>query len=206
MRVGYARVSTQEQTLDSQTDALQRAGCERVYTDKISGIKSHKPEFERMMGYMRAGDTIVIWKLDRLGRSTSQLIELVEGLSKKGIHLVSLNDPIDTTSPGGLLVFQIFCALAEHERNVIVQRTKAGLESARSRGRKGGRPKGLAAKYQKIAPAVKNLYESGDQSTTQIMSYFQIGSRRTLYKVLRYAGVVVTPISRGRREDEKPLE
>lgn len=206
MRVGYARVSTQEQTLDLQTDALQGAGCERTYTDKVSGIKAHKPEFERMLSYLRSGDTIVIWKLDRLGRSTRQLIELVEDLGKKGIHLVSLNDPIDTTSPGGLLVFQIFCALAEHERNVIVQRTRAGLESARFRGRNGGRPKGLAAKYQKIAPAVKNLYESGDQSTTQIMSYFQIGSRRTLYKVLRYAGVLVTPISRGRRQEEKLLE
>lgn len=205
MRVGYARVSTQEQTLDSQTDALEGARCERIFTDKVSGIEAHKPEFERMLSYLRSGDTIVIWKLDRLGRSTRQLIELVEGLGKKGIHLVSLNDPIDTTSPGGLLVFQIFCALAEHERNVIVQRTRAGLESARVRGRNGGRPKGLAVKYQKIAPAVKNLYESGDQSTTQIMSYFQIGSRRTLYKVLRHAGVVVTPISRGRREDEKTL-
>lgn len=206
MRVGYARVSTQEQTLDSQTDALQGAGCERVYTDKVSGIKAHKPEFERMMSYLRAGDTIVIWKLDRLGRSTRQLIELVESLGKRAIHLVSLNDPIDTTSPGGLLVFQIFCALAEHERNVIVQRTRAGLQSARSRGRTGGRPAGLSVRYQQIAPAVKNLYESGQQSTTQIMSYFQIGSRRTLYKVLRYAGVKITPIPRGHPADEKPLE
>lgn len=160
----------------------------------MSGVKAHKPEFERMMSYLRAGDTIVIWKLGRLGRSTRALIELVEDLSQKGIHLISLNDPIDTTSPGGLLVFQIFCALAEHECNVIVQRTQAGLQSARARGRNGGRPKGLAAKYQRIAPALKNLYESGSQSTTQIMSYFGIGSRRTFYKVLRYAGVEVTSI------------
>lgn len=194
MRVGYARVSTQEQTLDLQTDALQHAGCDRLYTDKVSGVKARKPEFEQMLSYLRVDDTIVVWKLDRLGRSTRGLIELVEELSRKGIHLVSLNDPIDTTSPGGLLVFQIFCALAEHERNVIVQRTRAGLASARARGRNGGRPKGLTAKYQKIAPAVKNLYESGGQSTTQIMSYFGIGSRRTLYKVLRYAGVAVKSI------------
>lgn len=201
MRVGYARVSTQEQTLDSQTDALARAGCERVFTDKISGVKTNKPEFERMMSYLRAGDTIVTWKLDRLGRSTRGLIELVEDLSQKGVHLISLNDPIDTTSPSGLLVFQIFCALAEHERNVIVQRTRAGLQSARARGRNGGRPKGLAAKYQKIAPAVKNLYESGSQSTTQIMSYFGIGSRRTFYKILRYAGVAIKPMATGRKAD-----
>jgi len=205
MRVGYARVSTQEQTLDSQTDALEGARCERIFTDKVSGIKAHKPEYERMVSYLRAGDTIVIWKLDRLGRSTRGLIELVEELGRKGIHLVSLNDPIDTTSPGGLLVFQIFCALAEHERNVIVQRTRAGLQSARARGRNGGRPKGLAVKYQKIAPAVKNLYESSGQSTTQIMSYFGIGSRRTFYKVLRYAGVEVKPISSGRKADQKSL-
>ena len=205
MRVGYARVSTQEQMLDSQTDAVGQAGCELVFTDKVSGVKVHKPEFERMMSYLRTGDTIVIWKLDRLGRSTRDLIELVEALSQRGIHLVSLNDPIDTTSPGGLLVFQIFCALAEHERNVIVQRTRAGLESARARGRNGGRPEGLTAKYQKIAPAVKNLYESGSQSTTQIMSYFGIGSRRTFYKVLRSAGVPVKSIAIGRKANQKSL-
>ena len=206
MRVGYARVSTQEQTLDSQTDALRQAGCERIYEDKISGMKANKPEFELMMGFLRKGDTIVIWKLDRLGRSTRGLIELVEDLGNKGIHLVSLNDPIDTTSPGGLLVFQIFCALAEHERNVIVQRTRAGLESARARGRKGGRPKGLAVKYQKMAPSVKNLYELGQQSTTEIMNSFQIGSRRTFYKVLRHAGVIIKPIGRsGRKNNEKSL-
>ncbi|CAG5075005.1 hypothetical protein DYBT9623_05540 [Dyadobacter sp. CECT 9623] len=206
MRVGYARVSTQEQTLDSQTDALRQAGCERIYEDKISGVKANKPEFELMMGFLRKGDTIVIWKLDRLGRSTRGLIELVEDLGNKGIHLVSLNDPIDTTSPGGLLVFQIFCALAEHERNVIVQRTRAGLESARARGRKGGRPKGLAVKYQKMAPSVKNLYELGQQSTTEIMNSFQIGSRRTFYKVLRHAGVIIKPIDRsGRKNNENSL-
>jgi DNA invertase Pin-like site-specific DNA recombinase len=112
-------------------------------------------------------------------------------LSKKGINLISLNDPINTTSPSGVLVFQIFCALAEHERNVIMQRTNAGLQAARARGRKGGRPQGLAPKYQKIAKAVRDLYESNKQSTSQIMQYFGIGSRRTLYKILRFAGAEV---------------
>jgi len=196
------RPTVQEQTLDSQTDALRLAGCEKIYEDKISGMNANKPEFELMMGFLRKGDIIAIWKLDRLGRSTRGLIELVEDLGKKDIHLVSLNDPIDTISPGGLLVFQIFCALAEHERNVIVQRTRAGLDSARARGRKGGRPKGLAVKYQKMAPSVKNLYELGQQSTTEIMNSFQIGSRRTFYKVLRHAGVVIKPIdSKSRKED-----
>jgi DNA invertase Pin-like site-specific DNA recombinase len=189
MKIGYARVSTQEQILDLQLDALKKAGCEKNFTDKVSGIKVHKPEFEKLLLYARDGDTIIIWKLDRLGRSTKQLIELVEMLGKRGINLISLNDPIDTTSPSGVLVFQIFCALAEHERNLIVQRTKAGLQSARARGRMGGRPQGLAIKYQKVAPAVKDLYEAGQKSTTEIMQYFNIGSRRTLYKVLRFAGV-----------------
>jgi DNA invertase Pin-like site-specific DNA recombinase len=112
------------------------------------------------MNYVREGDTIVIWKQDRLGRSTKGLLELVEMLSNKGINLISLNDPINTTSPSGVLVFQIFCALAEHERNVIVQPTKAGLQAARTRGLKGERPQGLAPKYQKIAKAVGELYKT----------------------------------------------
>ncbi|MDO1451099.1 recombinase family protein [Rhodocytophaga aerolata] len=201
MKVGYARVSTQEQILDLQLDALEKHGCSKIYTDKVSGMKAHKPEFEKLMSYVREGDTIVIWKLDRLGRSTKGLLELVEMLSKKGINLISLNDPIDTTSPSGVLVFQIFCALAEHERNVIIQRTKAGLQAARARGRKGGRPQGLAPKYQKIANAVGELYELNKQSTTQIMQYFGIGSRRTLYKILRFAGVEVKEFSKATREN-----
>lgn len=197
MKVGYARVSTQEQILDLQIDALQKAGCEKIFPDKVSGVKVHKPEFERLMHYVREGDTIVIWKLDRMGRSTKEFIELVESLGKRGVTLIFLNDPIDTTSPSGMLVFQIFCALAEHERNVIVQRTKAGLQSTRARGRKGGQPQGLAAKYQKLAPAVKDLNQAGQKSTTEIMSYFGIGSRWTLYKILRYTGVSVKPIIKG---------
>jgi DNA invertase Pin-like site-specific DNA recombinase len=188
MKLGYARVSTSEQVLDLQLDALRQAGCEQVFTDTVSGIKAHKPSWEQLLAYARPGDTIVIWRLDRLGRSTKHLIAVVEDLSRRGLHLISLQDPIDTTSPGGQLVFQIFCALAEHERNVLVQRTHAGLQAARARGRQGGRPSGLAPRYQKIAPAVKELYEAGQQSTRQLMAYFQIGSRRTLYKILRFAG------------------
>lgn len=116
--------------MDLQLDALKKAGCEKIFTDKVSGIKVHKPEFEKLLLYSREGDTIIIWKLDRLGRSTWQLIKLVETLGKRGVNLISLNDPIDTTSPSDVLVFQIFCVLAEHERNLIVQRTKASLQSA----------------------------------------------------------------------------
>lgn len=113
---------------------------------------------------------------------------MFEDLSRRQLHLISLQDPIDTTSPGGQLIFQIFCALAEHERNVLVQRTRAGLQAARARGHQGGRPPGLASRYQKIAPAVKELYEAEQQSTRQLMDYLQIGSRRTLYRILRFAG------------------
>lgn len=192
MKLGYARVSTSEQVLDLQLDALHQTGCEQVFTDTVPGVQAHKPSWEQLLAYARPGDTVVIWRLDRLGRSTKHLIEVVEDLSRRGLHLISLQDPIDTTSPGGQLVFQIFCALAEHERNVLVQRTHAGLQAARARGRQGGRPPGLAPRYQKIAPAVKELYEAGQQSTRQLMDYFQIGSRRTLYKILRFAGCQIT--------------
>lgn len=196
MNIGYARVSTQEQTLDSQVDALKQKGCQEIYTDKVSGVKTIKPAFEEMMKFIREGDTLIVWKLDRLGRSTKDLIELVANFQKRKINLISLNDPIDTTSPSGILVFQIFCALAEHERNVIVQRTKAGLDSARTRGRKGGRPKGLLPAYQEIAESVKQLYDAEKQSTTQIMKTFKIGSRRTFYKILTFAGVQVNGFSK----------
>ena len=155
--------------LDLQPDALRQAGCEHLFTDTVSGVQAHKPSWEKLLAYARPGDTVVIWRLDRLGRSIKHLIEVVEGLSRRQLHLISLQDPIDTTSPGG-------------------QRTRAGLQAARAQGRQGGRPPGLAPRYQKIAPAVKELYKAGQQSTRQLMDYFQIGSRRTRYKILRFAG------------------
>ena len=208
MKVGYARVSTQEQTLDLQVDALKQNGCEQIYTDKISGIKTLKPAFEEMLNYLREGDIIVIWKLDRLGRSTKDLIDLVAMLEKRKINLISLNDPIDTTSPSGILVFQIFCALAEHERNVIALRTKAGLASARARGKNGGRPAGLSPAYQEIAPTVKSLYEAKEETVAKIMKFFSIGSRRTFYKILAFADVEVKGFIRkkGRKHNKENIK
>jgi DNA invertase Pin-like site-specific DNA recombinase len=176
-KLGYARVSTQEQVLDLQLDALRHAGCDDLYTDTVSGVQAHKPNWEKLLAYARAGDTIVIWRLDRLGRSTKHLLEVVEDLSRRGLHLISLQDPIDTTSPGGQLVFQIFCALAEHERNVLVQRTHAGLQAW--------------PRVTKKSPRRPGTYLARQQSTRQLMNYFQIGSRRTLYKILRFAGVQI---------------
>ncbi len=191
IKLGYARVSTLEQNLDLQLDALQKEGCKQIFTDKVSGVKSVKPEFEKLIAYARPGDTIVVWKLDRLGRSTVQLIELIEKLKIQGIHLKSLSESIDTSTATGNLFFQFMCILAEHERNVIRERTKAGLTAARVRGRKGGRPFGLSERYQLIAPEVKKAYESLEYSTDKIREIYSIKSQPTLYKILAFAKVDV---------------
>src|SRR6266542_4872487 len=140
MDVGYARVSTLEQNLDLQKDALTKAGCERIFTDRISGAKSERPGLTDALSFVRKGDVLVVWKLDRLGRSLQQLIETVTGLATRGIEFRSLTEQIDTTTPGGKLIFHIFGSLAEFERDLIRQRTMAGLAAARARGRAGGRP------------------------------------------------------------------
>lgn len=145
MLVGYARVSTQDQDPALQLDALKATGCEKVFTEKASGAQRERPQLQAALDYMREGDTLVIWKLDRLARSLKQLIETVEGLAARGIGLRSLTEAIDTTTSGGKLVFHIFCALAEFERGVIRERTRAGLDAARARGRTGGRPPALSS-------------------------------------------------------------
>jgi DNA invertase Pin-like site-specific DNA recombinase len=203
MKLGYARVSTLEQNLDMQLDALQKEGCKQIFTDKVSGVKSVKPEFEKLITYARPGDTIVVWKLDRLGRSTVQLIELVEQLKNQGVHLKSLSESIDTSTATGNLFFQFSCILAEHERNVIRERTKAGLTAARVRGRKGGRPFGLSERYQLIAPEVKKAYESLEYSTDKIREIYSIKSQPTLYKILAFAKVDVKGFLKKREKGAK---
>ena len=190
-KIGYARVSTLEQNLDLQLDALKSEGCKQIFTDKISGVKARKPHFEKLLEYARPGDTIVVWKLDRLGRSTVQLIQLVEELKKREVNLKSLSEAIDMSSATGNLFFQFMCILAEHERNIIRERTQAGLDSARARGRMGGRPSGLNERYKRIAPEVKEVYEKNNRSTEEIRSMFHIKSQPTLYKILEFAGVDV---------------
>ncbi len=144
MLIGYARVSTQDQTPALQLDALQAAGCERVFEEKASGAQRDRPELKAAIDYARPGDTLVVWKLDRLARSIKQLIETVEGLEARNIGFRSLTETIDTTTAGGRLVFHIFGGLAEFERSIIRERTMAGLASARARGRLGGRPRSLS--------------------------------------------------------------
>jgi len=145
MLIGYARVSTQDQNPDLQLDALKAAGCKRIYTEKASGAQRDRPELAAALDHAREGDTLVVWKLDRLARSLGQLIQTVESLEERRVGFRSLTESIDTTSPGGRLIFHIFGAMAEFERSIIRERTRAGLDAARARGRKGGRPRSLQA-------------------------------------------------------------
>ena len=138
--IGYARVSTRDQNPDLQLDALSTAGCERIFTEKASGAQRDRPELQAALDYMREGDTLVVWRLDRLARSLKQLITTVEDLEQRSIGFRSLTEAVDTTTNGGRLVFHIFAALAEFERGIIRERTMAGLEAAKARGRTGGRP------------------------------------------------------------------
>lgn len=154
MLIGYARVSTQDQNPAMQHDALTQAGCERVFTEKASGAQRDRPELQAALTYMRPGDTLVVWKLDRLARSLKQLIETVEDLEQQKIGFRSLTESIDTTSPGGKLIFHIFAALAEFERSIIQERTRAGLAAARARGRRGGRPSSMSAEDIAAAKAL----------------------------------------------------
>ncbi len=179
MLIGYARVSTQDQTLDLQTDALKQAGCEKLFTDTTSGAKSERPGLQGAMNHLRAGDTLVVWRLDRLGRTLKHLIATITDLSDKGIGFKSLQENMDTTS-GGKLIFHIFGALAEFEREVIKERTIAGLQAARARGRLGGRPKIQSRDPKKIAHARK-LYADGSMTVQEICDTLHIG-RSTLYR------------------------
>jgi DNA invertase Pin-like site-specific DNA recombinase len=154
MLVGYARVSTQDQELGLQLDALNAAGCEKVFTEKLSGCQKQRPQLSATLDYVREGDTLVVWRLDRLARSLKQLIETVEDLGQRGIGLRSLSETIDTTSSGGRLLFNIFGALAEFERAIILERTRAGLAAARARGRLGGRPRVLSEEDLAAAKAM----------------------------------------------------
>lgn len=146
MRIGYARVSTLDQNLDLQIDALKKAGCGRVFTDKMSGAKDSRPGLDAMVEFAREGDQIVVWKLDRLGRTMKHLVSLVNALHDRGVHLFVIQGDIDTTTSTGRMMFHLFATFAELERDLIVERTRAGLEAARARGRSGGRPSLLTEK------------------------------------------------------------
>ena len=181
MLIGYARVSTSDQKLDLQIDALKQADCEKIYSDIASGAKAERKQLTEALEYLRKGDILVVWKLDRLGRSLKHLIQIVSELETKGIGFKSLKESIDTTTGSGKLIFHIFGALAEFEREIIRERTKAGLESARARGRFGGRPKKMTE--SKIAMA-KTLYDDKTIAIKDICERFGI-SKTSLYSYLK---------------------
>ncbi len=178
MLIGYARVSTIDQRLDLQQDALRGAGCERIFTDTASGAKTERLGLMAAVEACREGDILVVWKLDRLGRSLMHLVETVQALEARGIGLRSLQEQLDTTSSGGKLIFHIFASLAEFERDLIRERTNAGLTAARARGRTGGRPKGVNEKKRKAALALKRDPHYSIKEICEIVGI----SRNTYYK------------------------
>lgn len=180
MKIGYSRISTQEQNADLQLDALKKAGCEKFFSDRVSGAKADRPGLAEALAYARAEDSLVVWRLDRLGRNLKHLLEVVEGLEKRGIGFVSIQDGVDTATNGGKFVFHIFGALAEFERNLIRERTRAGLEAARARGRIGGRKEKLTS--TQIA-TLKAMYESKAHALGEICNTFHI-TKPTLYRYL----------------------
>ena len=182
MLFGYARVSTADQDLALQRDALTAAGCERIFTDTITGTSTERPGLTKALAALKAGDTLIVWKLDRLGRSLAHLVQLIAELGGRGIGFRSLSDPIDTASAGGRLVLHIMGALAEFERSLIVERTQAGLQAAKRRGRKLGRPTKLTAAQIVHARA---LLASGENGSTVARSFGV--ARATLYEALKIA-------------------
>jgi DNA invertase Pin-like site-specific DNA recombinase len=180
MFIGYARVSTEDQHLHLQVDALKKAGCEKIFKDEMSGAKTERPGLREALDFVRQGDTLVVWRLDRLGRSLKDLIERVEELKQRHVEFRSLNENIDTSNPGGKFMFHIFSALAEFERDLIRERTMAGLAAARARGRLGGRPRVLTPDKLKLAAS---LMKDPTVSIKEICRNLDV-SRTTLYRYI----------------------
>jgi len=184
MKIGYIRVSRDKQTTLLQEDALQREQCDRVFTDIMSGTRADRPGFLRMLDVARHGDLIVVWRLDRLGRSLKQLIETVILLGERDIELRSIKESIDTATPTGKLMFHIMGAMAEFERDVIGERTQAGLEAARARGRKGGRPSAITTIEPRNLARARALYAAKQNTIQEIMHMTGFKSRTTFYKYI----------------------
>lgn len=183
MIYGYARVSTKEQVLDAQIDALKKYGCSKIYTEKKSGKSKDRPELNKLLAVLKTGDSIVVYKLDRLGRSLKDLITITNEWKESNINFVSLKDSIDTSTSIGRFFFNIMSSLAELEREMIVERTQAGLSAARSRGRLGGRPAGLSDESKVKAMGVKKMYDGG-ATLLEIMTKYKI-TKPTIYKYIR---------------------
>jgi len=184
MLIGYARVSTHEQTLDLQKDALEKIGCIKIFSDVVSGAKAERTGLHEALEYVREGDTLVVWRLDRLGRSLKHLIETITKLNNRKIGFKSITENIDTTTSGGKLVFHIFGALAEFERDIIRERTNAGLTAARARGRLGGRPKAQTLNTPKKVALAQSLYDNKNNTIEEICKTLHI-LRATLYRYIK---------------------
>ena len=188
MKIGYARVSTEDQNLDLQLDALNKFGCDRIFQEKVSGVSKNRKEFENMLLHLREGDTVIVWKLDRLGRSVKQLIDLMETWLKEGISFHSISDGITINdSAMSRMFYTIIAAFAQLERDLISERTKAGLAEARKRGRIGGRPKGMSVDAKKKAQAILKLHATDAMSVREIMKALDVRSTSTFYKYLNWA-------------------
>lgn len=179
MIIGYARVSTADQTLDLQFDALNKYGVKKIFQEKASGAKDDREQLQIALSLLGEGDTLVVYKLDRLARSTVKLIQVLDEIQQKGAHLVSINDNIDTTTAAGKALFGMLAVFAEFERNIIIERTQAGLKAARARGRKGGRP---VSDQKKVAQALK-LYDAGEHTAKEIEELTGV-KRATLYRAI----------------------
>ena len=189
MQIGYVRVSKNEQNYELQIEALKKAGCEEIFKEKISGAEKERPQYLKMTEMLRKGDVVTVWRIDRLGRTTLELIKLMVEFREKGIEFKSIVEGIDTSTSMGRIWYMLSSIFAENEREIIRERTKAGLVSARARGKIGGRPKGLSEKAMKLASTAATLYNAKDLSTEEICKVLKIGSRTTLYRYLRHAGV-----------------
>jgi DNA invertase Pin-like site-specific DNA recombinase len=187
MIIGYARVSTQDQNPEYQVDALEKAGCEQIFQEKVTGKLRERPELSQCLRTLRTGDTLVVWKLDRLARSLKDLVEIVQDLNDREVGFKSLTEAIDTTSSGGRLVFHIFGSLAEFEHDLIRERTIAGLQAARARGRKGGRKPSMSASEVKKAAA---MLSDPTITKTEVAQHFSI-SRTTLNASLRRENLLI---------------
>jgi DNA invertase Pin-like site-specific DNA recombinase len=186
MKIGYARVSTKDQNLDLQIEALEKSGCEKIYQEKISGATKNRPELDKMIEQFREGDELYVWRLDRLGRSLKNIIDLVLSLSDKGIIIKGLVDGVDTSTINGRLFLNLMASLAEYERELIRERTNAGLQSARARGRTGGRPKGYTAETISKLLLLRAIYKDPTMRPEDI--YKPLGlTRATFY---RYAKIL----------------
>ena len=179
-RFGYARVSTDDQNLDLQHDALTRAGCDRIYEEKVSGKSTARPQLDECLRDLREGDTLTVWRLDRLGRSLPDLVRIISDLEKRGVSFESLGERVETSSASGKLIFHVFAALAEFERNLIRERTQAGLVAARARGRSGGRKPKIGDKERR---EIQALYRANNIPVSDIAKRYGV-SRTTLYKYL----------------------